>query len=65
MDSAEYGIYSYSNGTLRKEDEINRLLPDRSVYGILRDKQGKLWIGTYGGGIAVLDKKKQAGSQTE
>ena len=56
---AEYGIYSYSNGTLRKEDEINRLLPDRSVYGILRDKQGKLWIGTYGGGIAVLDKENR------
>ncbi|WP_291530321.1 hybrid sensor histidine kinase/response regulator transcription factor [Bacteroides sp. UBA939] len=52
----EYGVYSYNNGTLRKEDEINRLLPDRSVYGILRDRQGKLWIGTYGGGIAVLDK---------
>ena len=55
----EYGIYSYQNGAVKKEDAINRMLPDQSVYGIVRDKQGKLWIGTYAGGIMVLDEKLQ------
>lgn len=52
----EYGVYHYRNGKLYKRNDINRLLNDKSVYGILRDKQGKLWIGTYGGGIVILDK---------
>lgn len=53
---AEYGIYTYVNGILQKEDAITRQLSDRSVYGILRDRQGKLWIGTYGGGITIFDQ---------
>ena len=27
-----------------------------SVYGVLHDRQGKLWIGSYGSGIFVFDK---------
>lgn len=53
---AEYGIYTYANGILQKEDNITRQLSDRSVYGILRDRQGKLWVGTYGGGITIFDQ---------
>ena len=53
---AEYGIYSYANGKLCKENELTRQLPDRSVYGIVRDRQGKLWVGTYGGGIIIFDR---------
>lgn len=52
---AEYGIYTYKNGKLQKEDKITGQLLDRSVYGILRDYQGKLWVGSYGGGIVVFD----------
>ena len=54
---AEYGVYSYHNGMLRKEEEINQQLPDKSVYGILRDRQGKLWVGTYSGGIAIFNNR--------
>lgn len=52
---AEYGVYKYMNGMVQKENEITRQLTDKSVYGILRDKQGKLWIGGYGGGIQIFD----------
>lgn len=57
---AEYGIYTYANGQLNKESQLNALLPDKSVYGILRDRQGKLWIGTYGGGIAIFDRNNKS-----
>ena len=56
---AEYGIYTYANGQLKKETQLDALLPDKSVYGILRDRQGKLWIGTYGGGIAIFDSNNK------
>ncbi|WP_044533295.1 hybrid sensor histidine kinase/response regulator transcription factor, partial [Bacteroides intestinalis] len=39
--------------------QLDALLPDKSVYGILRDRQGKLWIGTYGGGIAIFDSNNK------
>lgn len=53
---AEYGIYTYYNHLLRKENEITDQLLDRAVYGIVRDHQGKLWVGSYGGGIVIFDK---------
>ena len=55
---AEHGIYTYKNGILQKEEKITSQLLDRSVYGILRDRQGKLWVGSYGGGIVVFDKNE-------
>lgn len=56
----EYGVYHYDDNMLHKRNDINQQLTDKSVYGILRDRQGKIWIGTYGGGIIVFDKKYQA-----
>ncbi|MFT3739898.1 MAG: two-component regulator propeller domain-containing protein [Breznakibacter sp.] len=56
---AEYGIYTYTGNEIHIEKAINDQLPDRSVYGILRDRQGKLWVGTYGGGIAVFDRNNR------
>lgn len=52
----EYGIYTYENNIIHKEDKINNQLNDKSAYGILRDKQGKLWVGTTGNGISIFDK---------
>lgn len=53
---AEYGIYIYENGKAEKEEKITNQLSDRSVYGIVHDRQGKIWVGTYGGGISIFDK---------
>jgi signal transduction histidine kinase/ligand-binding sensor domain-containing protein/DNA-binding response OmpR family regulator len=56
---AEYGVYSYMKGKIVREENIMRQLKDRSIYGILHDTQGKLWIGTYGRGVFVFDKKEK------
>lgn len=49
------GLYAYQNGEIEKEEDINAQLPDLMVHGILRDKQGKLWIGTFGKGLIIFD----------
>ena len=55
----EYGIYSYLNNIIRKEDKLNNQLNDKSIYGIIRDKQGKLWVGTTGKGIYIFDTNEK------
>lgn len=50
------GIYSYFNNQLSYEEELNTQLPDIMVHGIIRDKNGKLWVGTFGKGVVVFDK---------
>lgn len=52
----EYGIYHYNNGRIERVERLNRQLKDPSIYGILRDRQGKLWVSTFYGGISVFDK---------
>lgn len=56
---AEYGIYLYRNNELTIEDKVTKQLRDRSVYGILKDSQGKLWIGTYGGGVSIFNEQNE------
>lgn len=51
----EYGLYHYAQGKIEKSP-LNAVLWDKSIYGIVRDRQGKLWIGGYSG-VAVFDKK--------
>lgn len=50
----EYGLYRYIKGNIYKDTILSKKLPAESVYGILRDRQGKLWVGTYGGGICIF-----------
>ena len=38
------------------EKELNAQLPDIMVHGIIRDKNGKLWVGTFGKGVCVFDE---------
>lgn len=54
---AQYGLYSYEDGRLDKDERLNSQLPELSVYGIVRDRQGKLWVGTYSCGIVVFDSE--------
>ena len=49
------GLFSFENNILKEEVEINNLLSDRTIYNLLRDKWGRLWIGTYGRGVFVLN----------
>lgn len=53
------GIYSYANDEWQYEQMLNQQLPDIMVHGILRDRNGKLWVGTFGKGIIVFDENNQ------
>jgi len=48
------GLYTYRNGKLNKETELNEQMDDHIIHGIYRDSQGKLWVGTFGKGIFVF-----------
>lgn len=48
------GLYSWENGKIIEEKEINEQLPDIMIHGIQRDHQGKLWLGTFGKGLIVF-----------
>lgn len=50
------GLYSSSDGiNINEESRITSQLEDRTIQGLLRDKSGKLWIGTFGKGVSVFD----------
>ena len=51
------GLYSAYNRELTQEDKINRLLTNKGIRSILRDKNGKLWIGAKG--LFLFDDKGQ------
>lgn len=53
------GLFTYANGTLEKQKEITSQLFSRSVRGITRDQQGKLWVGTHGSGLFVFNKENK------
>lgn len=50
------GLYEYAGGNLRKLDKISDTFHKLIPNGIATDRQGDLWIGTYGDGIYVFDK---------
>lgn len=39
---------------ITEEKEINKQLPDLMIHGIQKDRQGKLWLGTFGKGLIVF-----------
>lgn len=50
------GIYEYIDGNLKKLVKLSDITFNLIPNGIVVDKQGKLWIGTYGDGIYIFDK---------
>lgn len=53
------GLYSWENGKVIEEKEINEQLPDIMIHGIQRDRQGKLWLGTFKGLFVFSPKGKR------
>lgn len=53
--ATENGLYSCINHTVVFEQQINEQVGDKTIYSVLRDRQGKLWVGTFGKGIFVFD----------
>lgn len=48
------GLYAWVNDKITEEKEINKQLPDLMIHGIQKDRQGKLWLGTFGKGLIVF-----------
>lgn len=52
----EDGLFRYSNGHAVRLDSYTNQLAEPFIYGICRDRQGKLWIANYSGGINVFNQ---------
>lgn len=50
------GIYTYENGELKNQGNVFKEIRGQAIYDILYDKQGNLWVGTYGMGIYIYHK---------
>ena len=48
------GLYSFCNEKLTCEKELNRQIGELIVQGICRDREGKLWVGTFDKGIFIF-----------
>lgn len=51
------GLYSWKDGIISEEKTINEQLPDLMIHGIQKDRQGRLWLGTFGKGLVVFHHK--------
>lgn len=52
----EDGLFRYTaNGEAKRLDRYTEQLNEPFVYGICRDRQGKLWVATYGRGIFIFN----------
>ncbi len=54
---SEFGLFSYKNGILDKEERINQYIGPQVVSSIVRATGGELLMGTVGGGLFVFDSK--------
>ena len=52
--TADDGIYALSQGTVQRDSMLNRVLGRQMTNGIRRDRQGKLWVGTFDNGLYVF-----------
>lgn len=53
------GIYALSQGSVRRDLMLNRVLGHQMTNGIRRDRQGKLWVGTFDNGLYVFSPRGQ------
>lgn len=56
---SESGIFSYTNNNIQKEDIINNQISNYKIHDIKRDKDGRLWVGTYGEGIYIFNNENK------
>lgn len=58
--ASESGVYIHTNNSIRhlhREPFNNNTLSDNSIYTILNDKEGGIWIGSYFGGVDYIPKQ--------
>lgn len=57
--SCEFGLFSYKDGILNKNENINRYVGKHVVSSMIRTKDGDFILGTIGGGLFVYSKNSQ------
>ena len=55
----ENSLFSFKDGKVTEEKEINRRLHAPTIYALMRDGYDRLWIGTLARGIYLLDENKK------
>ena len=61
----ESGLYYLKDGQASEATAINRQLEDLMIHSILTDRQGRLWLGTFGRGIYVVDSRGRVVAHVE
>lgn len=57
--ASDAGIFSVKDGKVIEEKRINSALSTRSVYSLVFDRQGRLWVATMGGGIYIFGRNRR------
>ncbi len=53
--STDRGLYESDGTASRAIADVNSQLPDRVVQDVWHDGSGRLWVGTFGGGLSLFD----------
>ncbi len=53
---SEIGAYLYKDGNVKFLRQLTSRLPSPTIYGLVVDCLGRLWIGMDGGGVAIFSK---------
>ena len=52
-------VYDYSSESFIKHYCDNSKYENNWIFDIIKDKNGKVWVGSWGGGIKIFNKKKE------
>ena len=61
----EQGLFFLRDGHVEAAGDINRQLADLMIRSLVVDAQGKLWVGTFGRGVFVVNKQGRVVAHVE
>lgn len=65
MIGCSNGVKVYHDNSISNAENINKVLNGLSVTGIVKDRKGNIWVGTYGAGVIIFDSKFNKLNQIE
>lgn len=51
-----FGLYRYSGGSVKKVENVPHPVSALNIFSLLKDNDGRIWVGTFGDGLFVLDR---------